>query len=135
MEKQKEVVSRDVYVTDLFDSVKDISDKSLEVSMWNAGVCCTCFNRKDSVCNCVRNKQIRDGKKMTVMSSMLISLNEAEDIVSDIAKKVIEDLKQNSFVCDCPPETWLKAFWAKQEKKIREGKLHRSKQKNINSNN
>ena len=120
MEKQKEVVSRDVYVTDLFDSVKDISDKSLEVSMWNAGVCCTCFNRKDSVCNCVRNKQIRDGKKMTVMSSMLISLNEAEDIVSDIAKKVIEDLK---------------AFWAKQEKKIREGKLHRSKQKNINSNN
>jgi len=104
MKKTKSAVNRNVYITDLLDSVKDISDKNLEMSIQSAGACCICFDRKDSACNCVRNKQIRDRKKMTVMSSLMISLKEAEHAVLDIAKKVIEDLKQKSFVCDCPPE-------------------------------
>lgn len=131
MKKILKKVKRDVYATDLFDSVKEISDKGLEASMRNAGVCCICFDRKDSACNCVRNKQIRDGRKMTIMSSLRMTLKEAEDVVLDIAKKVIEDLKQKSFVCDCPPEPGLEAFFAKQEKKMQEAQLRRSKRESI----
>lgn len=126
---------RNVYFSDLVNSVQSISNEMLAEAEGHQHVCCMCFNREDIECNCVKNKQIRDGGKQTMMSSGLISIEEAERFAIEIAIKIFKDLKQKSFILDCPPEPGKRAFLAKQKQKLIAIKNRIKKQKNIKSNN
>lgn len=130
-EELEELLERNVYFADLVDSVRRISEETLEDSECLQGICCTCFDREETECNCVKNKQIRDGVRRSIMTSGFISLEEVKNLIVKMSLALYKDIKKKSFVCDCPPELGIEDFLVKEEKRTHaEQALQISKKRN-----
>ena len=104
MKDQKEQEQKIIYFSDLCHLLVKTVEETIEDSRGEQ-YCCNCGGMvaDDSDCGCVKRKEIRDGTSECFMSAGLIDAETGYEIVTKIANKVVEALKERSFVCECPP--------------------------------
>ena len=105
MENQKEEERKIIYFSDLYHLLVETVEEIIEDSRGEQSCCIPCGGvRDDEDCECIKRKERTEGTPQCFMSAGFIGLDTGCEIVTKIADKVVEALKEKSFVCECPPE-------------------------------
>lgn len=104
MENQKEQERKIIYFSDLCHLLVETTEEIIEDSRGEQSCCLQCGGvRDDKDCECITRKEKIEGTPQCFMSAGFVGLETGYEIVTKIANKVVEALKERSFVCECPP--------------------------------
>lgn len=104
MENQKEQKHKIIYFSDLYHLLVETTEEIIEDSRGEQSCCIPCGGvRDDKDCECIKRKERRDGTSECFMSIGSIGIETGCEIVTKIANKIVEALRERSFICECPP--------------------------------
>lgn len=93
-----------VYFSDFNRLLVDETEETIE-DLVGYQFCCDCASTgNDETCECIKRKERRDGTKEWFMSVGQLFLDDACEKIMAMANKIVEALKEKSFVCECPPQ-------------------------------
>lgn len=96
---------RVVYFNDFGHRITDKTEETIEDSR-GYQFCCQCAGTEnEETCDCVKRKERRDGTSEHVMSAGQLDLESICETIMANARKVVEGLREKSFICECPLAT------------------------------